>query len=753
MNQTCHRFLKAFGYGLGVLFVMLGTGRAQDVITLSHHYQQSDGTCCWDFSVKNANTQGQVINKIIVTLQGNDGTIFTSAGSKDATWNPTNPDDHTSSYVAGGSSIAVGSTVSGFNFCLQMGIDASPEALSVTTYNNSTALSTSALSLVCTPYQSFNKLDTVTVVASQAGTDPCFRFKVTNRNDNFTAIDHMVFETLDPQEGYIRPSSVRAPSGWTLDSVTPNRVYFSTFNAIDNGKSVDSFFICLFGNPNLTKYGWVWRAVSGEALIDRDTIRNIAATASSSSTGSPDQVTATNRFGCLYTINLKNYHVTARTLPSRLTGLIINSSTPGVTIASAPTVPAHWAKSISSHADTVYFQAGSDSDGVASGVVLSDFGLSLDNPSGNAFTLHWQTLRAGSVISSGDLNLTCSTGASLSDTAVVAPNNGCCYKLTLQNRHNSPPSNDYGFSLAIGDGSGTFDPTTGTLFTSQAWNVSLSPDNTSVRFSTPSGSTNFQPSGASQTVFFCVKPKTSGQPVTVQYQSYDASAVATSPAQSFAVTCSVVSSVCDSVRYMTTNANSCLQSFAVLNRRATPVTKVVASPLMGWKIDTAFAPIPWTAKVDPSNLFVTFSASPGIASNSEQTGFSIAFSGQKTSNSFAVQFATTNDAGVCLDTLQITCMASGVGEHLAQAGSLKLVASPNPFHEATDLTLTMPVSAKTTVELVDLLGRSVKVLANEELTQGTHVFHIEGAGLAAGTYYVRVQSLVGLVTKKIVLAK
>jgi hypothetical protein len=754
MKPLSQRFVNMCCCAFAALLVFAGSANAQqDSIKLSHHYQ-SDGTCCWDFSIKNANTQSLAINRIELFVVNNDQTTFNLSSSADLTWSSAvSSDGRTATYTAGGSSINAGSTKGGFSFCLfNIGIDANPESVQLTTFQNTTPITRTNLSLICTPFQSENKLDTVTVVPSQAGTDPCFRFKVFNRNDLGSAIDQMIFETLDPAEGVIRPSSVRAPQDWQLDSVTPNRVYFSTsIKPLDPSKSLDNFLMCLYGNSTFTKFGWVWRALTGNILIDRDTIRNIPATASASTSGSADEVTATNKFGCLYTINLKNYHVTGRNLPSRLTGLTLNSSTSGVTIASAPTVPAHWAKSISSHSDTVIFQAGSDSDGLASGLTLSDFGISINNPSGNAFTLHWQSIRGSSTISSGDLNLTCSVGAALNDTALIDPNGNCCYKLTVQNRHNSPPSNDYGLSLAITDGSGTFDTTAGSLHSSQFWASSASPNSTSVRLT--GNSTNFQPSGASQTVFFCVRPKVSGQPVNIQYVTYDAANTATAAGQNFGVTCSNIVTTCDSVRFTTANQGSCLQSLSILNRRATSVTKVVVSPLMGWKVDTAFAPLPWTTKVDPSKLFVTFSASPGISSNSEQTGFNIAFSGQRTSSTFGVEVATTNDAGVCLDTLKFTCAPSGVSEMLGQSSSIKLVANPNPFHNGTELTLTMPAAAKASVEVIDLLGRSVMVISNELLTQGEHVFHLDASSLPAGTYYVRVQSLVGLSTKKIVLAK
>jgi len=79
---------------------------------------------------------------------------------------------------------------------------------------------------------------------------------------------------------------------------------------------------------------------------------------------------------------------------------------------------------------------------------------------------------------------------------------------------------------------------------------------------------------------------------------------------------------------------------------------------------------------------------------------------------------------------------------------------PNPFNPTTTIEFTLAKDAWTTLEVYDMLGRSVATLVNEELKAGTHhqvIFHAEY--FASGVYFTRLQSGERVALKKIMLMK
>ncbi|MDX1530253.1 MAG: T9SS type A sorting domain-containing protein, partial [Rhodothermales bacterium] len=67
-------------------------------------------------------------------------------------------------------------------------------------------------------------------------------------------------------------------------------------------------------------------------------------------------------------------------------------------------------------------------------------------------------------------------------------------------------------------------------------------------------------------------------------------------------------------------------------------------------------------------------------------------------------------------------------------------AYPNPFRSATTLRVGVPHAADVAVEVFDLLGRRVAVLAGGRLEAGPHALHWEADGLPSGVYVVRMRA-------------
>ncbi len=67
-------------------------------------------------------------------------------------------------------------------------------------------------------------------------------------------------------------------------------------------------------------------------------------------------------------------------------------------------------------------------------------------------------------------------------------------------------------------------------------------------------------------------------------------------------------------------------------------------------------------------------------------------------------------------------------------------AFPNPFNGATTLNVDVPEPTDVRVEVLDLLGRRVAMLADEPMEPGTHALRWDAAGLANGTYLVHMRA-------------
>ena len=75
---------------------------------------------------------------------------------------------------------------------------------------------------------------------------------------------------------------------------------------------------------------------------------------------------------------------------------------------------------------------------------------------------------------------------------------------------------------------------------------------------------------------------------------------------------------------------------------------------------------------------------------------------------------------------------------------------PNPFSERTTLGYSLDRPAHVRMELFDVRGQRVRVLADDTRGPGEHEVTLDGFGLASGTYFVRMQSGGGVVTRKVV---
>jgi CubicO group peptidase (beta-lactamase class C family) len=76
---------------------------------------------------------------------------------------------------------------------------------------------------------------------------------------------------------------------------------------------------------------------------------------------------------------------------------------------------------------------------------------------------------------------------------------------------------------------------------------------------------------------------------------------------------------------------------------------------------------------------------------------------------------------------------------------------PNPFNPSTTIRIELPKTSRVTLSVFDMLGREVTVLVNESRDAGVHEVRFDGAGVASGVYFYRLQAGDFVQSKKLVL--
>jgi aminopeptidase N len=81
---------------------------------------------------------------------------------------------------------------------------------------------------------------------------------------------------------------------------------------------------------------------------------------------------------------------------------------------------------------------------------------------------------------------------------------------------------------------------------------------------------------------------------------------------------------------------------------------------------------------------------------------------------------------------------------------------PNPFNPTTSIRFSVPraqMRRLVTLEVFDILGRSVETLVNEELEPGSYLATFDASGRSSGVYYYRLRAGESFSTKRMVLLK
>lgn len=78
---------------------------------------------------------------------------------------------------------------------------------------------------------------------------------------------------------------------------------------------------------------------------------------------------------------------------------------------------------------------------------------------------------------------------------------------------------------------------------------------------------------------------------------------------------------------------------------------------------------------------------------------------------------------------------------------------PNPFNPSTNIGFTLPEAAPVKLMVINTLGETVEVLADEYLTAGSYEYQFNAAGLPSGIYFYRIETGTFSKVKKMLLLK
>ncbi|HEY6172538.1 MAG TPA: T9SS type A sorting domain-containing protein [Candidatus Kapabacteria bacterium] len=733
-------------------FICVNAFAAKDSLEISPN---TSGLCCWTLTVKNRNAQALAIEEIRFQITTADGTVFEELKNVAQWAEITN--DVTASYTSDLSGIPAGGSKSDFGICLSVSKTDQPINVKWVTYNAVNALDSGTLQFICSPTQSYPN-DSVSVVPSVVNNDPHFAFTIYNKNDYAIPIARFAAQLVTPSGGTMRPSKISPPTGWKIDSVTGSFAYFSALSQTDyiNYQEVRSGFkVALRGNPTLNRFSFAWFTYDeAGALISRDTVRNIPVTFSGFSTDA-DSLKALVLNGCLYELTVKNYHVSNTTPISKIRKVVLWRKDASITFTTAPTAPLYWTKTVK--ADSIIYSAPHDTLGIPGGIVNSQFRFNVDAPL-TPFNIGWRTYKtlssaAADTLSSGNLSLQCQKEAPKPDDATISDAGLCTYLLKVFNEHNQPPSNLIAVKLSIPKGKGKLIVSVSSL----NWNKQNETD-TSVVMVAPTGGT--QGTGETQDFLFSIEPTTPGELFPLRWATYDETAL-TGGTPLFTgqhnVGCSPVVSSCDVMTRSVVSASDCSYEYSFKNLRDTLMSRVVFEVGNGWAVFTADAPTGWNVQLlnNKTTAEYTVAAALGIPRDSTLGGFIIKYLKEETVGKLDTFNVTVKRYDLkdkeCIDVVEHICTSTTVTS-VAEPDILSsnVTVYPNPVAGDATLSFSMQKQSRATITVLDLLGRQVKVIGSSILSEGGHEFKFSLKGLEEGSYYLRIQTPNGVVTKKLV---
>ncbi len=209
-----------------------------------------------------------------------------------------------------------------------------------------------------------------------------------------------------------------------------------------------------------------------------------------------------------------------------------------------------------------------------------------------------------------------------------------------------------------------------------------------------------------------------------------------------------------------TSANSTARSFTTIV--ALPAVPSLSSPADGATGVSTTPALSWAAVSGATSYTVQVSTSSSFATTvvnqSNVTGTSYQVTPALSVNTqYFWRVSATNAAGTSANSAArsfTTATPSSVEQISAIPSSFELGQNyPNPFNPSTTIGFRVSGSGFVSLKVLDVLGREVATLVNQELNPGTYKTTWEATSMPSGTYLYQLQSNGLLQTKSMILLK
>ncbi len=143
--------------------------------------------------------------------------------------------------------------------------------------------------------------------------------------------------------------------------------------------------------------------------------------------------------------------------------------------------------------------------------------------------------------------------------------------------------------------------------------------------------------------------------------------------------------------------------------------------------------------------WLTIEPSEGVvnAGSSQEVTFTMNSEGMSEGTYYGTLHVFSNDPTNVYSTMDITFgVGTGIGGGNGNIPSKYELSQnyPNPFNPSTNIIYALPVSAKVTVKIFDVLGREVSTLVNKQVEAGTHSIKFNGINLTSGVYFYAIRA-------------
>lgn len=695
---------------------------------------QPDGSCCYDFTLRNVHEPPSELNGFRLMLQTPGASIV---GDPSGPWQTSEVTSTSVTFTAPGDVLPTGEELRNFRICVATPQgDPGDVVIRWISLNFGQILCEEDIVVNCVP-KFRPRSDTLLLRPRQ---DCGYDLGFINTHQPRSTINTLRLSVLTPGAGL---AAATAPTGWMIASQTTLNVQFTNNgNPVATGDSAKGFLVT-FKPSSSGVVRFSWTTYDGSTVATRDTVQVQCTPPPPVVCDSVLVVPQAN--SCSYDFGFVNAHLPA----SDVNEFALRLQNPGATIADA-VAPENWVIQTRSATDIVF----KDTAGViVPGAEQTGFILALTPAdAGDVIGVEYSTGRDGNVNCSEIVLVACRPAQERCDSLSVTPSMDYCgYTIDLTNLR-IPEAPLDAWRLELDDPAAVLLAATAPT----GWSVDTL-DEQMVRFTLDAGSLatgasaggfalQFVPSSISSQIPFTWTTELAGQDRCADTAS---------------VACELKIVQCDMIDVVTSVERPCCFEFSVQNTHLprgiiNGFNVQILTPGVTLFTSTIEDPDGWTNIRNSTR--VGWRTDGGIPPGENVSGFTVCYDNSAIGNAdFQVVIQTVeNGLIICEDTVTIKCDRTLRISALPGAipNSVRLHQNfPNPFNPVTTITFDLPRPDDVTLSLYDPHGRLVMDLGSGSYEAGSWQIRLDASSLRSGTYFYQLRTSAHIETRSLILLK